>query len=254
LKVAIPAIPFARAWEAVSCASADDSDRLVTYRTVLIEHFTDRGLRLVSSDGYLFLRAWVPFFEDEEPVEPTPLDRPDETLLVVDTDHRGIGLLKHVRKQLKKEWRFKAKEEQPDTNPTLMVETRTAPRQQGVLEGMDLPSFYIDYPDHETVALPLLDSAFPDWRQLVPAAGPAVALDMVMLGPVQLGRLARVGKLYAQAPIITIFHGPEHAMTLSVGPIRGLLTPASATSGEDASEDDDEDQISLDDLEDGGDE
>jgi hypothetical protein len=57
LKVDIPAIPFARAWEAVLCGASDDSGRVVTYRTVLIEHFSDKGLRLVCSDGYLFLRA-----------------------------------------------------------------------------------------------------------------------------------------------------------------------------------------------------
>ncbi|MFL6044902.1 MAG: hypothetical protein ACJ72M_07285 [Propionibacteriaceae bacterium] len=51
----IPAIPFARAWEAVLCGASDDSGRVVTYRTVLIEHFNRKGLRLVCSDGYLFL-------------------------------------------------------------------------------------------------------------------------------------------------------------------------------------------------------
>ena len=108
---------------------------------------------------------------------------------------------------------------------------------------------------NETVALALLDSAFPDWRQLVPAAGSAVALEMVMLGAVQLCCLARVGKLYTQSPVITIFHGPELARTLSIGPIGGLLNPASATSRQDVSEADlDDDEISLDDLEDNDDE
>jgi hypothetical protein len=42
----VPAIPFARAWEAVLCGASDDSARTVTYRTVLIEHFAGKGLRL----------------------------------------------------------------------------------------------------------------------------------------------------------------------------------------------------------------
>jgi hypothetical protein len=57
LKVDIPAITFGRAWEAVLCGASDDSARTVTYPTVLIEHFAGKGLRLVSLDGYLFLRA-----------------------------------------------------------------------------------------------------------------------------------------------------------------------------------------------------
>jgi hypothetical protein len=247
LKVDIPAIPFARAWEAVLCGSSDDSGRVVTYRTVLIEHFPRKGLRLVCSDGYLFLRAWVGFDPDDATSDPQLQKSPDETLLVVDSDHRGLGLLKHVRKQLKKEWRFKSKEERPDTNPTLTLETRTADRDQGQLEGMTVPSLYIDYPDHEVVALATLETGFPDWRKLIPNVSESTDVETVMLGTEQLGRIAKVGKLYANSPARWHFNGPESPVSVAVGPIFGLLMPAAATGSD---EDLDDDQISLDDLED----
>jgi hypothetical protein len=248
LKVDIPAIPFARAWEAVLCGSSDDSGRVVTYRTVLIEHFEDRGLRLVCSDGYLFLRAWVGFDPDDATSEPNLQATPDETRLIVDADHRGLGLLKHVRKQLKKEWRFKSREENPDTNPTLALDTRTAERPQGQLEGMTIPSLYIDYPEHETVALATLETGFPEWRKLIPNVAEGTLIETIMLGPEQLGRIAKVGKLYASAPTIWHFNGPESPVGVAVGPIRGLLTPAAASGEEtDFEEDEDEDQLSLED-------
>jgi len=161
LKVDIPAIPFARAWEAVLCGASDDSARTVTYRTVVLEHFAGKGLRLICSDGYLFLRAWVGFDPDDATSEPALPKRADETVLVVDSDHRGLGLLKHVRKQLKKEWKFKAKEEQPDTNPTLQLETRAPERAEAQFEGMAVPLLFIDFPEHETVALATLERTSP---------------------------------------------------------------------------------------------
>jgi hypothetical protein len=252
LKVDIPAIPFARAWEAVLCGASDDSGRVVTYRTVFIEHFKGKGLRLVCSDGYLFLRAWVGFDPDDATSEPVLQKQPDETLLAVDSDHRGLGLLKHVRKQLKKEWRFKSKEERPDVNPTLALETRTADRPQGQLEGMTIPSLYIDYPDHEVVALGTLETGFPEWRKLVPNVALSVDVETVMLGTEQLGRIAKVGKLYAHSPAIWHFSGPESPVSVAVGPINGLLMPSVPSSAED--EDfDDEDQGSFDDLGEGED-
>jgi hypothetical protein len=228
---------------------------VVTYRTILIEHFARKGLRLVCSDGYLFLRAWVGFDPDDATSQPPLPKTPDETLLAVDSDHRGLGLLKHVRKQLKKEWRFKSKEERPDTNPTLRLETRTSDRPQGQLEGMTVPSLYIDYPDHEVVALATLETGFPDWRKLIPNVSESTDVETVMLGTEQLGRIAKVGKLYAKSPARWHFNGPESPVSVAVGPIFGLLTPAAATGPDDGSDiDDDDDQISLDDLEDEDDE
>jgi hypothetical protein len=156
-----------------------------------------------------------------------------------------------VGKQLKKEWRFKSKENNPDTNPTLRLETRAPDRDQGQLDGMAVPLFFVDFPEHETVALATLESNFPDWRKLVPNVAASVDVETIQLGAEQLGRIAKVGKLDAEAPTIWYFSGPESAVSVAVGPIRGLLMPTVASEGGDADTDElDGDQISLDDLED----
>jgi hypothetical protein len=77
---------------------------------------------------------------------------------------------------------------------------------------------------------------------------------MVVRGTEQLGRIAKVGKLYAAAPTVWHFNGPEAPVSVAVGPVRGLLMPSlpSAEGSDDL--DVDEDQISLDELDDDDDE
>ena len=197
---------------------------------------------------YLFLRAWVGFDPDDATSEPALTKLADETVLVVDSDHRGLGLLKHVRKQLKKEWKFKAKEEQPDTNPTLQLETRAPERAEAQFEGMAVPLLFIDFPEHETVALATLEANVPDWRGLIPNVANGEAIATIMLGTDQLSRVAKVSKLYAKSPAIWHFNGPEAPVSVSVGPIHGLLMPTSASASE-GDLDDDDDQLSMDDGE-----
>ena len=82
----------------------------------------------------------------------------------------------------------------------------------------------------------------------------SVDMETIMLGADQLARIAKVGKLYASAPTIWHFNGPEAAVNVALGPIRGLLMPTAATGSESDGEQDedelDDDQGSLDDLED----
>ena len=118
---------------------------------------------------------------------------------------------------------------------------------------MSIPSLYINYPEHEVVALATLETGFPEWRKLIPNMSESTDVETIMLGTEQLGRIAKIGKLYAKSPAIWHFNGPEQPVSVAVGPIVGLLSPATATSGEDSDEEDD-DQISLDDLEDDDDE
>ena len=114
---------------------------------------------------------------------------------------------------------------------------------------MTIPSLYIDYPEHETVALATMETGFPDWRKLVPNAAESSDVETIMLGAEQLGRVAKVGKLYASAPTIWHFNGPESAVSVAVGPIRGLLMPSVPSTESDVDLDEHDDQISLDELE-----
>lgn len=248
MKVDIPAIPFARAWEAVIQGSGANKKNSVTYRTIQIEVF-DEGLRLISTDSYLYLRSWVAFDPDDTSGEPSPVRDPIETLLVIDADHRGLSLLQYARDQLKKTWTFKAKEEQPDVNPTVHLETRSAPREQQVLEGMDLQSLVIDFADHETVALPQLGAEFPSFRRLLPAAGSEAPVGLFRIGTDQLAKITKVGRLFDAATPLFTFHGEEQVAEVAIGPVRGLVKP---TLGIPASEqEEDPDQVSLDELREG---
>jgi hypothetical protein len=114
---------------------------------------------------------------------------------------------------------------------------------------MTIPSLYIDYPEHEVVALATLETGFPDWRKLIPNVSESTDVETVMLGTEQLGRIAKVGRLYAKSPARWHFNGPQAPVSVAVGPIVGLLMPAAALSAED----DEDDQISLDDLDGEGD-
>jgi len=61
MKMEIPLRPLAKAWQATQIAASDDEARPVLYRTALVEVFEDHGLRMVSTDSFILVRAWVPF-------------------------------------------------------------------------------------------------------------------------------------------------------------------------------------------------
>jgi hypothetical protein len=169
------------------------------YRTVLIEHFPRKRLRLVCSDGYLFLRAWVDFDPDDATGETAPAKGAGRNA-ARRRQRPPRAWAPEARTQAAEEEVAQVEEENPDTNPTLQLETRAPDRDQGQLEGIAVPLFFIDFPEHETVALSTLDSGFPDWRKLIPNVSECTDVETVMLGTEQLGRIAKVGKLYAKSP------------------------------------------------------
>src|SRR3954462_1796599 len=61
MKMEIPLRPLAKAWQATQIAASDDEARPVLYRKALVEVFEDHGLRMVSTDSFMLVRAWVPF-------------------------------------------------------------------------------------------------------------------------------------------------------------------------------------------------
>jgi hypothetical protein len=63
---------------------------------------------------------------------------------------------------------------------------------------MAVPLLFIDFPEHETVALATLEANVPDWRGLIPNVANGEAIATIMLGTDQLARVAKVGKLYAK--------------------------------------------------------
>ena len=101
---------------------------------------------------------------------------------------------------------------------------------QGVLEGMDLPLFYIDFPDHEIVALSIMQSDFVNWRAWT--AGAVSPIDSLRVGVDQLVRITKIAKLYPTYAAEWTFHGDADTVAVTIGPIQGVMKTAEAVAAE----------------------
>jgi hypothetical protein len=145
------------------------------YRSALWEVFEGHGLRMVSTDAYVLVRAWVPF--EEGNTEPDLDEGPEYTFVVSDKDHRGIGLLKYIAKLHKKVL-------DDDLVPPVVVEKhKEFAGDQGVLEGIEGWDVHLNWPLHATVILPIVDAEFPTWRNLVSEHEPDVADNISLRQP-----------------------------------------------------------------------
>lgn len=151
---------FARSWASVALAQANDKSRPNLHRSTLIEIFPE-GVRLVSTDGYVLLKAWVPTDDGDEP-EPGSDVLPDDTALCADPDLRVLGLMKYAQQI--------TKQDGDDTMVTItmgfgeMSETG----RQGTLDGMTQASvwFRLGQEYDERIETPRFQGEFPNWRPL----------------------------------------------------------------------------------------
>lgn len=176
------ALQLAPAWLAVAIAASNDDDRPALYRTVSVELFPT-GARLVSTDSYMLLRAWVPSIDHDGEPEPDLDEAPVLEGVAIDPHGRGKGLLGHVLKlatakgALPQEVRLRLGEPPPDAD--------------GHLAGLAAPTVTLDHPDQERVILPQYEGSFPSWRKL---ASGFVAKSTKGIG-LATDMLARLGKL-----------------------------------------------------------
>src|SRR3954468_22638046 len=160
MKIEIPLRPLAKAWQTTQIAASDDETRPVLHRTALVEVFDGHGLRMVSTDSYVLVRAWVPFDLMGNNLEPDLDEAAEETFVVSDKDQRALGLLKYVSKLYKKE-------EDEALLPQLIVSTQSEIiDDQLTFDGMEVETLRIAWQDHEEVVLRLVDEDFPTWRSL----------------------------------------------------------------------------------------
>src|SRR3954452_24959461 len=161
MKVEIPLRPLAKAWQATQIAASDDEARPVLHRTALVEVFDGHGLRMVLTDSYILVRAWVPFDLTGNNLEPDLDEIPDETFVVSDKDQHALGLLKYVNKLYKKE-------QDEALLPQLIVSTQSEIiDDQLTFDGMEVETLRIAWQDHEEVVRRLVDEGFPTWRNYV---------------------------------------------------------------------------------------
>lgn len=185
-----PAIPFAQAWQAVAVASGPNEATPSLDRTILIERFPGKGVRLAATDTYILACCWVAEdgVDDLDILAPPDMDAaPDETVIACDPDGRGPVLLSYMAKLAK---------DQP-INVRLRVAEAARPDMPS-FDGMEKRSVILEHPDAERIVLTVHEGPAVNWRKLL-ADQTAKATKTQTWMPDMLGRLAKIGKIVGAA-------------------------------------------------------
>lgn len=212
----LPSIEVANAWSPVWCATSDEKERHVLYRTVLLEWFDRRGIRLVCTDSYVLLTAWLGVTEHEP--EPRIDQAPDHTTIVSDVDKRGLGLIRYAAA-------CAARDDDADGTyhrTTLAVGVPSRSRKTPALaESLEQDVLRITY-EGETVELPAVEAVYPTWRALM-ADAEAQPTGQIALSPHVLGILAKTGREYAWT--LHGEHGGIRLHSIAGLPVNGIAMP-----------------------------
>lgn len=224
----------APAWLSVALAASTSKDDPIFYRVVAVEFFP-HGVRLVATDRYLVLAAWVPAVGHEADGEPDAGESPLRTVAARDTAHRGTSLMKHVLSLLP---------EDPDDEGS-MVEVALSlgkadpPSYRGMealnLEGLLGLALQIDVPGREALRLPLFEGEWSNWRSAMAAFVPrqtrAIAFNLT-----RLGQLAGLGPLHPGDELVWRFGGANACARVEIGTppleVVGVIMPVRWAFGE----------------------
>ncbi len=224
--IRLDAPTFARAWLAVRQATAAKDDLSVLTKTVAIEEFL-HGVRLVSTDRYMLLTAWVPSLTTDTDEEPALDEAPDRTVVAYDPDGRGKGLLGYVLSL--------AKRQETDELPLGAIELHLdfdvkIPAGEDVpdtFEGLEPVYATMSVPDVEKVYLPVVQAEYPAWRS-VRQGFEGVSTSALSLSPDLLTRVAGAAR-WANGPLFVTFGGEEKVMAVeypeSDPHVEGFLMP-----------------------------
>jgi hypothetical protein len=216
---------LARAWQAVALASGNDKMLPSLNRTVAIEEYL-HGVRLVATDRYMLLTAWVPNVDTDHDREPLLEEAPDRTVVAADTDSRGKSLLSYVLKLANRDKHM----QYGDLECQVTFDVRLPAGSAGTdetLEGMDPVFTVLSIPDVEKVYLPVVEAQYPSWRALLDGFV-SEKTDVIGLG---LDRLTRLGKLatWYMGPLRWQFGGSNRAalvdLELSNPHVSGVVMP-----------------------------
>lgn len=214
---------MARGWLAVAHASGKDDWLPVLSRTILLEQHPT-GLRLVATDSWMLLTAFVPAAEHGPEHEPELDEAPGEKAVAMDLDGRGAGLMKYAIKRAKAA--AKADEEPPEIKVRLNQNT---PHPDGPpqLDGMAPLSVVLEMPDVERVVLPVFAGDYPAFHGLLLGLR-GVPTDRVALHPDRIGRLASAAQMVG-GQIGWTFGGEQLAARVDLingePYVRGLVQP-----------------------------
>jgi hypothetical protein len=207
---------LALAWLSVRQASASDVTAPTLDRTVALELYDD-GVRLLATDRYVLLTAWVPTLDAKREDAPHVSTLPNRTVVTQDADQRGKGLLEYALKLAKL---GKPGEEKPygDLIVDLELDVRLPvdPGEDVHLEGLEPTYAVLTMPDRSQEHLPIVVSDYPDWRPLLHDFE-GVTTDRIGLPLERLARLGALGKWNA-GPLRWTFGGPDKVALLRLEP------------------------------------
>lgn len=232
---------LAHAWLAVAQAASDDKTVPILRKTVAIEEHT-RGVRLVSTDRFVLLTAWVPEVEFHYDSGPDFDEAPIRTVVAADVDGRGRSLLGYVCSLINRDY-----PEDEYAPGQLEVEVEFDARMpagtsggQETLEGLEPTYTVLQVRDVEKVYLPVVDGHFPDWRTIASSFSPATT-STVALNPEVVERLAKVRK-HAAGPLLWEFGGADKAALVQYSNsdplVHGVVMPIREEKDEQAREPD----------------
>lgn len=206
---------LALAWLSVAQASGSDANLPTLDRTVALELYDD-GVRLLATDRYVLLTAWVPTLGGRED-GPHVSELPNRTVVTQDSDARGKGLLTYALKLAKL---GKPGEEKlyGDLVVELELDVRL-PVEPGAdvhIEGLEPTYAVLTMPDRSQEHLPIIVSDYPDWRPLLHDFT-AVTTSRIGLPLERLARLGALGKWNA-GPLRWTFGGPDKVALLRLEP------------------------------------
>lgn len=148
---------LAKAWLSVALAQSDNKGRPALYRTTLLETFPT-GVRLVSTDSFLILKAWVPTVMWKDSPEPQNDELPEEVAICRDVDMRVLGLMKYALKLTQGDG--------DDTTLRIKMGVGDAPALEGQLDGLSEETVWFQFEEHydERIEVKQFEGSFPEWR------------------------------------------------------------------------------------------
>lgn len=220
------AYDLARAWLAVAIAQGTDDNLPALCRTTLVEWYPT-GIRLVSTDAFVLLRAWVPAggaYTGDRASEPRLTSQPTAVTVVRDLDRRALGLFGYLRTATKGQPEGKA-----DPIDVVLSTDRRGDDQQPTLDpSLAALHFTIEVPGSERLRLDTFDGTFPTWRPLFTDHSPQPA-DQLIVTPLAVLRLGQLAKVYGDNALRFTLAGDHGPILVAVEHpdinVRGIAMP-----------------------------
>ena len=179
----------AYAWAAVRLAASNDPNRPAMYRTVEIGQYPTGNL-YTCVDGYSLLQAWVPDLEWPWAPQPDTDEAPTAVIAAQDPDNVALDMIRRIRSHKPAELepgtflRFRDQRSQPDAT------------QQRLTPEMSPKELVLDFAAGEqTVAIPVNEHLFPDWRHIVAELGERGPTASIAYSDVILSTVSKLAKM-----------------------------------------------------------